>query len=625
MKTSATDTSPPLEPPRETRKRHKLERIELCVILGLGAILFLPAVRAPLFLDDFLQGAMVEGTFPAPRGVFDLYDFVDDHNRAQLMQRGLLPWWTDARLTLRFFRPLSSALLFLDHKLTSHAALPMHLHSLAWWVAASLAARALFLRVLPARGSTTPGVCGGPGDPARASHGARFATAVFALAPCHALPLAWLANREVLVALTFGALGLARLAGFRDSSRPRDGLVAALLFVLALLGGGEYALCFGGYVIAMDLVRREGIGRRVLGWAPFAVPAAAYLAARAVLRYGAAGSGFYSDPLRDPVAFLTQAPMRFVSLVASGWLSVDVEWWRFGVARWGLLALVAVSAFVAVPTLSFVLRHEDEVTRRSARWLLFGSLLSLVPVLAVVPARRLLGVSMLGVAAVVGLVLARAWFPGGEGEEAAEGADASSLARLVGLVALGLGFAHLVHGPGTSWLASRTHRADGEDFGARVRFLERELAASGKREIGVLRGLSGAFFVPFALDARGAAPPRWGVLSHAGHVLALRRDERTMDLVTSPDRGLFPAGERNLYRAPDAKMRAGRAISVPGMKVTILEAGEAGPRSARFEFDEPPTDRLWVTDDYEDVRLVPLPAIGFGVPLDPRGDRSASK
>src|SRR5690242_133234 len=69
----------------ETRKKRRRSRLLLLLLLLAGAGLFSPAILSPLFLDDYLQGAMVEGTFPARRGPFDLYAFVDDGDRAALV------------------------------------------------------------------------------------------------------------------------------------------------------------------------------------------------------------------------------------------------------------------------------------------------------------------------------------------------------------------------------------------------------------------------------------------------------------------------------------------------------------------------------------------------------------
>ncbi len=582
------------ETPAETRKKSRRPLLELAFLFAIGAALFSPAVLTPLFLDDYLQGAMVEGTFPSPRSPFNLYDFVNDHDRGPLTERGLLPWWSHPKLAIRFFRPLSSALLWIDHRVFSHAPLPMHLHSLFWWAAAVLAVRALYKQIFSPRVTL-------------------FATAIFALAPCHALPLAWVANRETLVSLVFGALALASQWRWRKTRRPRDGAVAALLFVVSLLCGGEYALCFGGYVLAMDVVVRETAPRRVVGWAPFLVPAITYLAVRGALGYGTAGSGFYSDPISDPGAFLAGAPSHAVALLAFGWLTVDAEAWRLGLARWLLAAIVCgVAAGLVIPVRR-ALAALTPPARDAALWLLVGSALALVPTLAVVPARRLLGVSMVGVSIVVALLLERAWFPA-EGEANVSRGRAASLASLA---ALALGFAHLVHGPGTAWRESRQHRADAKDFQSRVGTLRARVGDPTRAEVGVVRGLAGAFFAPFALDPRGRTPRRWNVLSHAGHVLALRRDALTIDLIAVEGRGLFPIGERNLFRSKDAPLKAGDTIAVRGLQVTVLETGEAGPRSARFVFDTDPGAFTWINDTFEDTIAVELPQPGFGEPFEP--------
>jgi hypothetical protein len=566
----------------------------LAILLAIGAVLFSPSVLSPFFLDDHLQAAMVEGTFPAHRHPLNLYDFVDEGDRATLTGRGLLPWWSHPQLKIRFFRPLSSGLLWIDHRVFSHAPLPMHLHSLLWWAAAVVAMRFLYRRLFSARVAS-------------------IATVIFALSPCHALPLAWLANRETLLALAFGGVALAAQSRFRDTRATRDALVATGFFALALLGGGEYALSFGGYVIAMEIGRRESPWRRVSGWGPFLGPALAYLAVRGALHYGTAGSGYYSDPLREPGAFLAGAPWRAVSLLASGWLTLDTEPWRLGLYPYFLGALVVLVALALVVPIRRTLASLAPPMRATATWLLVGSVIALVPTLAVVPARRLLGVSMIGVALVVALLLDHAWFPKVGEPNVARGRGAS----LSALVALLLGFAHLVHAPGTSWLAGRQHQLDSTDFTTRIAWLRERVGDPTKSRIGVLRGMAGVFFAPFALDRRGRPPLRWCVLSQPGHVLALRRDEHTLDLIAVPSRSLYPAGERNLYRSIDAPLRVGDQVVVPGLRVTILDVNEFGARSVRFVFDDDPDALLWLTDTLEETHEVLLPREGFGEPFEP--------
>jgi hypothetical protein len=577
----------------DSTKCVRYERIELGLLVVVGALIFSPAIRAPLFLDDFLHGAMVEGSYPVHRGPFDLYDYIGDDNRRALLDRGFLPWWTEPHLTVRFFRPLASALLYVEHRLFSHAALPMHLHSFAWWCAAVFAARALFRRMLTPRS-------------------ARIATVIFALAPCHALPLAWLANRATLIALALGTLALPCYAGWRSERRLRDALLGGGLFALAFLGGGEYALAFGGYIVSIEAVRRgDPFARRVSGLLPFAVPAVAYLAVRRAGGYGSRGSGFYTDPLHDLSAFLADAPMRAASLLGASWFTFDIAWWRTGrIAQWFLVALLLVGAVVLAPLLRRLLVRLPEPNRRSAAWMLGGSVLALAPSLAVAPGARVLGVSLLGVAATVGLLLERVWFPAP--------AEDAGLGRLAPLAALGLGFAHLIHGPGAAFLSARAQRESAFDFESRVDAVRRQVEDAAHSELGIVRGLASAFFMPFALDMRAQPPPRWFVLAQTSHVLALRRDPRTIELVAPPETALYPMTERNLYRSPRARLRKGDEVRVAGLRVKILDVTDQGPRVARFVFDRDVDTLTWAADDYGELRRVTIPAAGFGDVFDAR-------
>jgi hypothetical protein len=560
------------------------------VILA-GAIVFLPALRTQYLLDDYLHASMVEGTFPAKRGPFDLYDFVNETDRPVLTERGMLPWWSHPRLKVRFFRPLPSALRWADQRLFGRRPLLLHLHSLLWWVAVVAAARALFKRLLPARP-------------------ALVATLIFALAPCHALPLAWLANREALVSLSLGLLALRAYLAFREHRSAREGLLATALFALAM-SGGEYAVCLGGYILAYEIgTRGEGLLRRAVGLVPFALPTIVYLAVRARLGYGTEGSGFYSDPFREPGAFLRAAPRRLGTLLAQAWLSLDGDTIMGSTPWWVIALLVGGAAALFVVPLRRALDHAAEGPRHAARWLLLGSFLALAPVLAVVPSPRLLGASMVGIAVAVALLLEHAWFP-------AEAPPRRGVAELTGFAAMLLGFAHLVHGPGTAWLIGRAYQQSSQAFRANADELRMRFGA--RDEVYVLRGAGGSFFMPFGINPGGAPPSRWRILAQTGHVLAIRRDARTLDLIAPKGQSLFPTGSGNLFRDQSTPMKAGARFVLSGLTTTILEAGPEGPRVARFEMDRPLEDApsVWISETNLGFPEAVPPALGFGQPFDP--------
>ncbi len=561
----------------------------LLVSLLLGGVVFLPALRTPYLLDDSMQAAMVRGHFVAPRGPFELYDFVGEGDRAALLERGLLPWWTAPTLTVRFLRPLSSALRWAEERAMPDSPLLFHLHSLGWWAVAVLAARRLFRRALGPRALW-------------------LATCMFAWGPWQALPIAWLANREALLSLALGAFALDRYLCFREQGRALDAVGSAVLFGLGMLAG-EYTLCFAGYVAAFELLARRGsLLRRAASTWPFAVPTAAYLVAHVLGGYGTRGSAFYLDPLRQPLAFLEHAGPRLGSLLLQGWLTMGTHPWGTSLtdAQAVLLAVPLVAALVL--PLRRALQAAEPDTRTTSTWLLLGSLWSMGPVLAVSAAPRLLGIPALGITASVALLLDQTWFPRTAPER-------RGLPEFAALVATVLGFAQLLHGPLASMVSAQTLRTSAAITLRSVDELTERLAAHPESRVSLVRGSGSTFFVPWGLASRGVTASRWAVLAETRHVLALRRGERSLELVAQE--GLFPASEVSLYRSPLEPLHAGEVVHAPGMTVTVLEVGLDGPRRARFDFDQPFDDAqgLWLEDRHDGVHDVTVPAEGRGVPF----------
>ena len=579
-------------PRRAARLRHR-RWIFLALLILAGIVVYLPALRADYLLDDYLHASMIDGTFPVRRSPLQLYDFINDADRPVLTARGLLPWWSHPRLKVRFFRPLPSALRWADQRVFGRTPWILHLHSLAWWVAVVVAARRLFERLLSPRA-------------------AAFALAIFALAPCHALPLAWLANREALVSLSFGLFAIDAYLRWREQRATRDAAIAIALFTLSM-SGGEYAICLAGYIVAYEIVTRgEALWDRVTGLFPFVAPAAAYLAVRASLGYGTEGSGFYSDPFREPLVFLGEAPRRFVTLLAQGWLTFDTEVIKSTTPWWVVALLLVVCLALFVPPLRRAIAGLDDERRANARWLLLGSFFALAPVLAVVPSPRLLGASAIGMSAAVAILFEHAWFP--EAPEPRHG-----IAELTSFAALVLGFTQLVHGPGTAWLIAAHQQRISVEFTAHAAELRRRLGDVTQADVVVLRGMGGSFFMPFALDPRGAPPQRWRILAQSGHTLALRRDARTIDLVVPKGHGVFPGGAGNLFRSQSAPVKVGAKWNLGGIRVTVLEVGPEGPRVLRCQADREleSTSLAWLTETGTGFPEAVLPKPGFGQPFDP--------
>jgi hypothetical protein len=566
--------------------RSRTAGIVLLGALAAGVVVNRAALRAPLDLDDFGQRAMIEGTLTPRRGPFNLYDLIADDNRAALLDRGVIPWWSDPHLVIRFLRPLPSVLVWLDHRLFGYDAFGPHVLSFLWWAGAVLAAHALYRTAL----GTGPALA---------------ATAVFAVAPSLAVPLVWLANRNVLVTLTFGASALALYVRWRNDRRRAAGVASAAAFGATALTG-EYALCLIGYLIAYEMCRRaEPARRRVTGLLPAAVPLVVYAAARAALGYGTTGSGVYHDPTADLGAYLEALPRVIPTLIASAWLGTDVGWPVLASQLLRAILILGGGALV-VGTVWSAQRRPSDRSPTSSAWLACGSVIALLPLAATEPSRRLLGVAALGVSGAIGAWLA---------EAARRVRPPPRLSVLVGVAAVA-GFIHLAAAP----LQTRRLSFDAVDDQIKnlARFTTVPRRARAVDTTLVVRATYGltVLSAPFLLGEE--APKHWWVLSHTFEQTAAIRTSPSSVEIVQESVPLFPLGPTGFVRT--TPFRAGDVVEIPGLHATVLRVDEEGrPLAVRYELDRDldRSDVAWISEGRSGFSDVVPPPVGMGVRLAP--------
>ena len=328
-------------------------------------------------------------------------------------QRGGFPWWTPADLKLRFFRPVTSLSILLDFTLYGRWAPGYHLTSLALYAVFLILAFKLYV---------------GLGAPRRA---ALWALALLALDNGHVLPVAWIANRNSLLAALFTVATLLAFHRYR-----RGGSVAALLVAMlcCLLACGSKesgviaTAIVGLYLLLIDRPSRgesllDGC-RRVCRPGPlwvFVLLTGAYVAYYVASGYGTR-SAMYCTPWSDPIRFITQVaaliPLASMSLFLN--VSIDIIFlkphlvWPAAGASVPILAVVGVVVWRilrSTPRPADPAQSSVEPTRRGggaarlAGFALGWALLSVLPVAGVFPSDRLLMNASVGTALLVGLLL----------------------------------------------------------------------------------------------------------------------------------------------------------------------------------------------------------------------------
>ena len=361
--------------------------IAICVAVALN----LPSIPTGWYLDDlvhraqFLEiGPMTDSSNMTQR----MFDFLsgDPDEILSYKDLGVVPWWTDNTLKIRFWRPLSSFTHVVDYALWPEKPEWMHFHNVAWLALLIGSTAALYRRLI-----AIPLVAG-------------LAALLYALDDAHGMPVAFLANRNALVATSFGVLSLWCHDRFRRDGWTPGAVLSFLAFVAALLGG-ESGIGAAPYLLgyALFLERKSGVSR-FASIAPHAFVGIVWFAVYKISGYGTSGSGFYLDPVAEPAAWFSQFLIRAPLLLLGQWFlppsSFAFAWneaQTLGVAIFGVAFLGMLFLFLRP------LLREDA----TARFFAFGMLLSVVPITAGFPHDRLLFFVGIGAMGLLAMMLAR--------------------------------------------------------------------------------------------------------------------------------------------------------------------------------------------------------------------------
>jgi hypothetical protein len=386
--------------------RMSLRRLVL-VAAAAGILLTLPALWSGFAQDDHFFLMVFKGS-PGFEVVdlspLETFSFSkgDPAQRAELMERGLLPWWSAEHWKLNFWRPLSSLSTWIDYLIFGETAWIMHLHSLLLYGLLIAIAAVLYRRWIAPRWA------------------AGVAALAFAMDSGHAIPVTWLAMRNAVLAMLFGLLVLAAHDRWRRAgAEGRRGLLHAVLAILWLalaLLSGESAVAVGGYLLAyalfLDPIHRAELLSRswlvrsiraVVALLPYLAVVIVWRGVYSGLGYGSEGSGLYIDPVADPVEFLWRLPANLAVLLLGMLALPDAALWALGPAPVAAAQLAAAVVFLVVFGWAIV-----PLIRKSAvaRFMLVGSLLAAVPGCATLPMDRLMMYASFGGLGLVALLLA---------------------------------------------------------------------------------------------------------------------------------------------------------------------------------------------------------------------------
>jgi len=383
------------------------------VLVVLAIVIMTPALKVGWIMDDVIHRlALLDASrvsdelldlfaVPTDRGrlsfaVNHLYSFIHPGvNLAGPTDYGLLPWWTFESLRISFWRPITSFTLWLDYQLFPDSALLMHTHSILWFAAVVFLVTMLYRRLI------------GP------AWIAGLAGLLYALDDNYYFPVMLLANRHILLALVFGILALfAHWRWRRHNSLPAAGL-AFCCFTLSLLSA-EAGIATLIYIFAYALTLDNGTYiKRTLSLTPYLIVVVLWRIIYNALGHGAYGSGFYVDPVREPILFAAAVLKRSPILLQGQLGPVPSIIYMFLSEQARIVAWFIAAGFVAFVLIMFIPMLRKN---RVSRFWFIAALLSVLPICATVPQNRNLffvGIGAMALVAqfVAGLFTKESWLP----------------------------------------------------------------------------------------------------------------------------------------------------------------------------------------------------------------------
>jgi hypothetical protein len=556
------------------------------VVAILAAVGMLPALSGGWQMDDYFQRVTLLG-YGSSKPINTFVQYIDRAHNLSQMNFGTMPWWGSLDLHQAFLRYASTLTMMLDYLLWPNHPTLMHLHSLLWLAAAVLMAALLYREVL---GATWV---------------AGLAALMYALDGAHAIPAAYLANRNALIACCFGFLSVLAFVRWRKHGWAGSRWLSVLMLALAL-SAGEMGLATLAYLFSYALtVDEDGFGARLRRLVPHGAVLAAWAVIYKLGNFGSHGSGFYVDPARDPIGFAGSFCRRAAFLMMGQWSPLPAEFSMANAPGTSGYFHLSVFSFVVV-AIVIALFLPLVLSDRVARFWALGVVLSLVPIGAVGPENRLLGFVGLGSMALLAqltqalfsgsLVASRAWrgfaWP------------ATLFLLLIHLIAAPLlGIVRLAY---QTDAAARMTRAMGSVPGD-PRIASQDLVLINPPDHIYLVT---AIWAVNLLEHR-PMPRHIRALSSGGTLEVTRVGLRSLQ-VRFPD-GFFPTAFSRYVRSQNERFAVGQQFELPGLTVVVEALDAQGdPEQVRYEFPVPLEDPSLRWMRWHDGGYVPWtpPAVG---------------
>jgi hypothetical protein len=568
------------------------------ILAGLGIVLTLPSLGIGLLFDDYVQRELILGKYhksPDIPSIYGMFTMLDGNPvRTQtIMDAGDIPWWTYPKLRSAFLRPVTELTHGLDYWLWPNSPWLMHLQSLLWFGAVIWIITLVYRRIIKKKWI------------------AGLAALLFAIDRAHGMPVAWIANRNVILCIFFGGLTLLAHDKWRKDGWKPGAILGPLCFSIGLLAG-EASLAIAAYLFAYLIFIEQGkIKKRILGFLPYVIIIIIWGICYRFFGYGTYGMGAYLDPGRETGAFIRAIIERAPILLLGQFADPPPDLYGADVYKLFphgefIIWLFAVVVLVLIGLILIPLFKKDRVVR----FWTTGMLLSLVPVCATFPGNRLLFFASIGAFGIIAQFLA-SWLETPNLELTIKSIKQKCINILAVLFIIFHVILSLLALPVNTFGFALYHKVYVTDPALSMPFDEKI-----KNKTVVLLNPPSAFWGMMSAKVREyygkPNPARVYALASGSLPLTFTRiDNQTFDIENK--QGLMQLTFDQVLRGPSQPMHVGEQVVLPGMVVEIREIADGWqPSRARFKFVVPLDNPELLLLVWENGKYVPYTPPGIG-------------
>jgi len=565
----------------------------------LALLLTLSSLWVGLQFDDYLHQQTLQTTLDPLAIAQTLFNFqpYNPPKTLALIEKGILPWWSNPTMHLAFWRPLSALTHWLDYQLWPHIPEAMHAHSLIWFGLMLWSVGKVYSRFTVVHNKCTvkkyTNLPYGWVDEWITKKGLLLALWLYALDDAHGFVVGWLANRNVLIATFFGMLTLWSYHRWQWEGIRFEAWLTPLWLLLGLLAA-EGALAIVGYLIAYTLHIKPHhstkIGQRHwLALLPIILVIILWQLLYRGLGYGTYGTA-YVDPFYAPLYFLWALGERIPILLMGQFIGPWPEVYNLlAGGEAGLFWLIAVMVCIGLGWLLFPLWQDNPL----ARFWITGLMIALIPASVIFPANRLLFFVGFGAMGIVALII--------QGE-------AIRPRKFQKAIRLSLIVLHLIISPCLLPVNAYSPALLGNIEGL-VADLPFETSQT-PQTIVVLNAPSSyhVALIPYLRQQMGLSVPQHiRVLATTPYPVQVRQiDDYT--ILVEPDDG-YLLGVEGLFRDPTQPFYPYQSIALSDLTITIIKVTLTGrPLTVQFRFQVPLTSETltwmwWSNGRYQPYKL----------------------